>query len=61
MEKRSNQRCFKWEIWYSNKISITTNDEVKGKFEANWLGPFVCVEDIGSGAYRLSSIYGKEE
>jgi len=38
-----------------------TNDEVKGKFGPNWLEPFVVVEDIGSGAYKLSSMDGKEE
>jgi len=37
------------------------NDEVKGKFEPNWLGPFIVVEKIGKGAYKISSMDGKEE
>jgi len=37
------------------------NDEEKGKFEPNWLGPFVVVKVTGSRAYRLSSMDGKEE
>ena len=44
-----------------NINKTTTNDEVKGKFEPNWLGPFVVVEAIGSGAYKISSMDGKEE
>ena len=39
---------------------IAANDEVKGRFEPNWLGPFVAIEEIGSWAYNLSSMDGKE-
>ena len=39
----------------------TTNDEAKGKFEPNWLGPYVVVEAIGLVAYRFSTLGGKEE
>ena len=44
-----------------NINKLATNDEVKGKFKPNWLGPFVVVEAIGSGAYKISSMDGKEE
>lgn len=32
--------------------------EKKGKFEPNWLGPFVIVATYGSGAYKLSTLEG---
>jgi len=44
-----------------NINKIATNDEVKGKFEPNWFGPFVIVEVIGSRAFKVSSMDGKEE
>ena len=37
-----------------NTNKITANDEVKGKSELNWLGPFVVVEETRLGAYKLS-------
>jgi len=46
------------------KVNINktkANDEAKGKFEPNWLGPYVVIEAIGLGAYRISSMDGKEE
>lgn len=33
--------------------------EKKGKFEPNWLGPFVVVAAYGSGAYQLSTLEGE--
>jgi len=42
-----------------NINKTTTNDEVKEKFEPNWLGPFVVVEATGLGAYKLLSMDGK--
>lgn len=44
-----------------NINKITTNDEVKGKFELNWLGPYVVIEKIGIWACKLSAMDGKEE
>ena len=44
-----------------NVNKIVANDEAKGKFEPNWLGPYVIVDVIGLGAYRLSSMDDKEE
>ena len=34
--------------------------ERKGKFEPNWLGPFVITATFGSGAYQLSMIEGEQ-
>ena len=42
-----------------NIINTTTNDEIKRKFEPNWLGPFVVVEATRSRDYKLSSMDGK--
>lgn len=42
-----------------NINKTTANDEVRGKFEPNWLGPFVLVDATGSGVYMLSSMDGK--
>lgn len=39
-----------------NINKITTNDDVKGKFEPNWLGSYVMAEVIGIRAYRLSTM-----
>ena len=33
--------------------------EKKGKFEANWLGPYVITAVFGSGAYQLSTSNGE--
>lgn len=44
-----------------NINKIVVNDEVNGKFEPNWLGPYVVVEETGSRAYNLSYMDGKEE
>ena len=33
--------------------------EKKGKFEANWLGPYVITFVFGSGAYQLSTSDGE--
>ena len=32
----------------------------KGKFEPNWLGPYVITEVFGSGAYQLSTTEGEK-
>jgi len=44
-----------------NINKTTTNEEANGKFEPNWLGPYVVFDAIGLGAYRLSTLDGKEE
>ena len=42
-----------------NINKIIANEEAKGKFEPNWLGPYVVVDAIGSRAYMLSTLDGK--
>ena len=32
----------------------------KGKFEPNWLGPYIITEVFGSGAYQLSTVEGEK-
>ncbi len=32
----------------------------KGKFEPNWLGPYIITEVFGSGAYQLSTTEGEK-
>ena len=34
--------------------------EKKGKWEANWLGPFVIVSSFGMGTYKLADCDGDE-
>ena len=36
------------------------NLEQKGKFEPNWLGPYIITTAFGSGAYQLSTPEGEE-
>ena len=36
------------------------NREQKGKFEPNWLGPYVITVAFGFGAYQLSTPEGEE-
>ena len=36
------------------------NREQKGKFEPNWLGPYVITTTFGFGAYQLSTLEGEE-
>lgn len=44
-----------------NINKIAANDETKGKFEPTWLGPYVIVGSTRLGAYRLSTLDGREE
>ena len=37
-----------------------SHQERKGKFEPNWLGPFVITATFGSGAYQLSTTEGEQ-
>lgn len=52
-------RCF--EIGYiilkKNQINLVECEKI-GKFEPNWLGPFVITKVIGNGAYHLQTIEG---
>lgn len=61
-EKKVKPKKFHVEdlILKDNINNATTNDEVKGKFEPNWLGPYVIVHNTKLGAYKISIMYGKE-
>ncbi|KAH9307250.1 hypothetical protein KI387_035203, partial [Taxus chinensis] len=37
-----------------NQKNTVKDREKKGKFEANWLGPYVVIAKYGSGAYKLA-------
>ena len=36
------------------------NRDQKGKFEPNWLGPYIITTTFGSGAYLLSTTKGEQ-
>ena len=36
------------------------NRDQKGKFEPNWLGPYIITTTFGSGAYLLSIVEGEQ-
>ena len=36
------------------------NRDQKGKFEPNWLGPYIIIAAFGSGAYLLSTVEGEQ-
>jgi len=44
-----------------NINKTTANEEAKGKFEPNWLGPYIVVDSTRIRAYRLSPLDGTEE
>ena len=48
-------------VWKENINKTTVSDEAKGKFEPNWIGPFIFIDAIGSRAYKLLSMDGREE
>ncbi|KAH9292039.1 hypothetical protein KI387_042773, partial [Taxus chinensis] len=43
-----------------NQKNTIKDREKKGKFEANWLGPYVVIAKYGSGAYKLAYSDGEE-
>eukprot|EP01018_Ginkgo_biloba_P006932 Gb_39495 [translate_table: standard] len=43
-----------------NKKNTNKDREKKGKFEPNWLGPYVVIAKYGSGAYKLATQDGRE-
>lgn len=61
MKRRSNPKEFNIGdlVLKENIKKIAANDEAKGKFEPNWIGPFVVIEATGS--YKLSSMDGRDE
>ena len=43
-----------------NQRNTNKDREKKGKFEPNWLGPYVIIAKFGSGAYKLATQEGRE-
>ena len=52
-----------FEVWdmvlLENIFNTTTKDELKGKFEPNWVGQYIIIEVFGRGSYRLSILDGE--
>ena len=46
-------------VLQENVSNTTTRDELKGKFEPNWVGPYIIMEAHGRGSYRLSTLDGE--
>ena len=42
-----------------NTSNTTAKDELKGKFEPNWVGPYIIMKVHGRGSYRLSTLDGE--
>ena len=45
-------------VLHENVSNTTTKDELKRKFEPNWVGPYIITEVFDRGAYRLSTLDG---
>jgi len=53
-------RCFKvGDLVLKENPRNQQDREKKGKFEPNWLGPYVIVAAYGSGAYQLATSEGE--
>jgi len=46
-------------IFQENIFNTITKDELKGKFEPNWVGPYIIIEVFDRGAHKLSTLDGK--
>ena len=46
-------------VLQENISNTTAKYELKGKFEPNWVGPYIITEVFGRGAYRLSTLDGE--
>jgi len=46
-------------VLQENISNTTTKDELQGKFEPNWVGPYIIIEVFGRGAYKLSTLDGE--
>jgi len=46
-------------VLQENGSNTTARDDLKGKFEPNWVGPYIILEAHGKGSYRLSTLDGK--
>lgn len=46
-------------VLQENISNTTARDELKGKFEPNWVGPYLVTKVFGRGTYRLSTLHGE--
>ena len=46
-------------VLQENISNTTTKDKLKGKFEPNWVCPYIIMEVHGIGSYRLSTLDGE--
>jgi len=46
-------------VMQENISNTTVEDDLKGKFEPNWVGPYIITEVHGRGSYRLSTLDGE--
>ena len=46
-------------VLQENISNAIAKGELKGKFEPNWVGPYIITEVFGRGAYRLSTLDGE--
>jgi len=46
-------------VLQENVSNTTTKDELKGKFEPNWFGPYIITKVFDKGAYILSTLDGE--
>jgi len=46
-------------VLQENISNTTARDELKGKFEPNWVSPYIILEAQGRGSYRLSTLDGE--
>jgi len=46
-------------VLQENISKTIARDELKGKFEPNWVGPYIIMEAHGIGSHRLSTLYGE--
>eukprot|EP01018_Ginkgo_biloba_P023093 Gb_02961 [translate_table: standard] len=66
LRKRYNQNIKSREfevgdlVLKENKKNTNKDREKKGKFEPNWLGPYVVIAKYRSGAYKLATQDGRE-
>ena len=46
-------------VLIENISNTIAKDELKGKFEPNWVGPYIIMKVHGRGSYRLSTLDGE--
>jgi len=46
-------------VMQENISNTIAKGELKGKFEPNWVGPYIIMKVHGRGSYRLSTLDGE--